>query len=48
VITAAVILKEQVHVMQAVGAGVIFWGISMIRKDKILVPANKEFAEIAK
>ena len=48
VITAAIILKEQVHVMQAVGAAVIFCGISMIRKDKILVPVNKEFAEIAK
>lgn len=48
VITAAIILKEQVHVMQAVGAAVIFWGISMIRKDKILVPTNKELAEVAK
>lgn len=48
VITAAIILREQVHLMQAVGAVVIFWGISLIRKDKILVTANKELAEIAK
>ena len=48
VLTAAIILKEQVHLMQAVGAGVIFLGISMIRKDKIPVPENKDFIEIAK
>ena len=48
VITAAIILREQIHMMQVVGAAVIFWGISMIRKDKILVPENKDFVEIAK
>ncbi|MDR3540242.1 MAG: DMT family transporter [Desulfosporosinus sp.] len=47
VLTAAIILKEQVHLMQLVGAVVIFWGISMIRKDKILVMANKELAELS-
>ncbi|MDR3602107.1 MAG: DMT family transporter [Desulfosporosinus sp.] len=45
VITAAIILKEQLHLMQAVGAAVIFWGISLIRKDKLLVPKNKDLAE---
>jgi len=48
VITAAIILREQIHLMQAVGAVVIFWGISLIRKDKILVSVNKDLAEIAK
>ncbi|ODA41201.1 DMT family transporter [Desulfosporosinus sp. BG] len=48
VITAAIILREQVHVMQGVGAVVIFWGISLIRKDKNLISANQDFAEIAK
>jgi drug/metabolite transporter (DMT)-like permease len=49
VITAAIILKEQVHLMQGVGAVVIFWGISMIRKDKqLLVSVNEELVEIAK
>lgn len=33
VITAAVVLKEQIHLMQVVGAVVIVLGISMIRKD---------------
>lgn len=40
VITAAVILKEQIHFMQAVGAGVIFLGISMIRKDNFTTKVN--------
>ena len=48
VITAAIILREQIHLMQVVGAVVIFWGISLIRKDKILVSVNKDLAEIAK
>lgn len=48
VITAAIILREQIHLMQVVGSVVIFLGISMIRKDKILVPENKDFVEIAK
>jgi len=38
VITAAILLKEQFHLMQGVGAAVIFLGISMIRKDKSPVP----------
>jgi len=46
VISAAIILREQIHLMQAVGAVVIFWGISMIRKDKVLVLENKEFSAI--
>lgn len=37
VITAAIILREQVHLMQGVGAVVIYLGISMIRKDKFSV-----------
>jgi len=48
VITAAIILREQLHLMQAVGAAVIFWGISMIRKDKLVVLANKDLSETAK
>jgi drug/metabolite transporter (DMT)-like permease len=40
VISAAIILREQVHLMQALGAVVIFLGISMIRKDKIPAPEN--------
>jgi hypothetical protein len=35
--------------MQGVGAAVIFWGISVIRKDKqLLVSVNEELVEIAK
>lgn len=37
VITAAILLKEQIHLMQGVGAVVIFLGIGMIRKDKFTV-----------
>jgi drug/metabolite transporter (DMT)-like permease len=48
VITAAIILREQIHLMQVLGAVVIFLGISMIRKDKIEVPRNKDLVEIAK
>lgn len=48
VIAAAIILKDKIHLMQVVGAVVIFWGISLIRKDKILVSVNKDLAEIAK
>ena len=48
VVTAAIILKEQVHLMQAVGAVVIFFGISMIRKDKLTVLQTKDLSEIAK
>jgi len=48
VVTAAIILKEQVHLMQAVGAVVIFFGISMIRKDKLTVLKTKDLSEIAK
>ncbi len=48
VITAAILLKEQIHLMQGVGAVVIFWGISMIRKDKFTVLQTKDVAEIAK
>lgn len=48
VVTAAILLKEQIHLMQGVGAIVIFWGISMIRKDKLTVLGTKEVAEIAK
>lgn len=48
VITAAIILREQVHLMQGVGAAVIFFGISMIRKDKFSVLQTKDVAEIAK
>ncbi|WP_407310430.1 DMT family transporter [Desulfosporosinus sp. SB140] len=40
VITAAVILKEEIHLMQVVGAGVIFWGIRLIRKDKVISLEN--------
>jgi len=42
VITAAIILKEQVHLMQGVGAAVIFLGISMIRKDKFTALQTKD------
>lgn len=35
VVTAAIILKEEIHLMQVLGAIVIFWGISLIRKDKV-------------
>jgi len=35
VITAAIILREQVYLMQGVGAVVIFFGINMIQKDKL-------------
>lgn len=49
VITAAILLKEQVHLMQGVGAVIIFLGISMIRKDKLTVMQTKEVvSEIAK
>lgn len=49
VISAAIILKEQIHLMQVIGAAVIFWGISMIRKDKlsVLENQNKNFSAIA-
>lgn len=42
VVTAAILLKEQIHLMQGLGAVVIFWGISMIRKDKFTVQQTKE------
>src|SRR5665648_597722 len=42
VMTAAIILKEQVHLMQGVGAAVIFLGISMIRKDKFTALQTKD------
>jgi len=48
VITAAILLKEQIHLMQGVGAVVIFLGIGMIRKDKLTVLQTKDVAEIAK
>ncbi|MHB8075798.1 DMT family transporter [Desulfosporosinus fructosivorans] len=49
VITAAIILREQVHLMQGIGAVVIFLGIGMIRKDKLTVIQTKEVvSEIAK
>ncbi len=48
VVTAAILLKEQIHLMQGVGAAVIFWGISMIRKDKLTVQQTKEVTETAK
>jgi drug/metabolite transporter (DMT)-like permease len=48
VITAAILLREQVHLMQGVGAVVIFLGISMIRKDKFTVLPTKDIAEVAK
>jgi len=48
VITAAILLKEQIHLMQGVGAVVIFLGISMIRKDKLAVFQTKDIAEVAK
>ncbi|TGE37495.1 DMT family transporter [Desulfosporosinus fructosivorans] len=49
VITAAIILREQVHLMQGIGAVVIFLGIGMIRKDKLTVMQTKEVvSEIAK
>ncbi|MDP4158736.1 MAG: DMT family transporter [Bacillota bacterium] len=35
VIAASIILKEEIHFMQIIGAMVIFWGISMIRNDKL-------------
>lgn len=46
VVTAAIILKEQIHLMQGVGAVVIFLGISMIRKDKLTVLQTKGVAEL--
>lgn len=46
VISAAIILREQIHLMQAVGAAVIFWGISMIRKDKLSALENKDLSMI--
>ncbi|HWQ40662.1 MAG TPA: DMT family transporter, partial [Desulfosporosinus sp.] len=48
VITAAILLKEQVHLMQGVGAVIIFWGIGMICKDKFTVLQTENVAEIAK
>lgn len=48
VITAAIVLGERIHLMQIVGAVVIFWGISLVRKDKNLIVADKDLAEIAK
>lgn len=49
VITAAILLREQVHLMQGIGAVVIFLGISMIRKDKLTVMQTKKVvSEIAK
>jgi len=48
VIAAAILLREQVHLMQGVGAVVIFWGINMIRKDKLSVLQTKGVAEISK
>ena len=41
VITAAIILREQVYLMQGVGAVVIFLGISMIQTDKRSVLQTK-------
>jgi Permeases of the drug/metabolite transporter (DMT) superfamily len=35
VVVAGVILREQIHLMQVLGAAIIFWGISMIRKDNL-------------
>ncbi|AFM41011.1 DMT(drug/metabolite transporter) superfamily permease [Desulfosporosinus acidiphilus SJ4] len=37
VIMAAIILREQIHILQIVGAGIIFWGIRLIRKDRISI-----------
>ena len=48
VVTAAIILREQVHLMQGIGAVVIFMGISMIRKDKLTVMQTRGVTEIAK
>ena len=48
VITAAIILREQVHLMQGVGAVVIYIGISMIRKDKFSILQTKGVSEMAK
>jgi drug/metabolite transporter (DMT)-like permease len=48
VITAAILLREPVHLMQGVGAVIIFLGISMIRKDKFTVLQTENVAEIAK
>jgi len=45
VLAAAILLKEQVHLMQGVGAGIIFLGISMIRKDKFSVLQIREVPE---
>lgn len=47
VISAAIILREQIHLMQAIGAAVIFWGISMIRKDKQTVLETKDYSALA-
>ena len=48
VITAAVLLKEQVHLMQGVGAVIIYVGICMIRKDKFTVLQIKDISVDAK
>ncbi|GAB6153623.1 DMT family transporter [Desulfosporosinus burensis] len=47
VVAAAILIKEQIHLMQVLGAVVIFLGISMIRKDKLSVLENKDFSAIA-
>lgn len=47
VVSAAIIIKEQIHLMQAVGAVIIFWGISMIRKDKLTVLESKDCSALA-
>ncbi|HEY8911269.1 MAG TPA: DMT family transporter [Desulfosporosinus sp.] len=48
VITAAILLKEQIHLMQGVGAAVIYVGICMIRKDKYTIVQIQDVAEIGK
>jgi drug/metabolite transporter (DMT)-like permease len=34
VVTAAIVLGERIHIVQVIGAAVIFIGISLVRKDK--------------
>jgi len=48
VVAAAVLIREEVHLMQGVGGIIIFLGISMIRKDKFSVLQTQEVAETAK
>ncbi|HBW39064.1 MAG TPA: EamA/RhaT family transporter [Desulfosporosinus sp.] len=47
VVAAAILIKEQIHFMQVLGAVVIFLGIRMIRKDKLTVLENKDLSAIA-